>query len=427
MKRAADIAALVASLALLAYTGARAAMLSFTHDEALTWLLHVRAPLGEILGFGGFLPTNNHLLNTLLAKLTSSILGPSEFALRLPNVAAHAMYLFCGWRLLRRFVAPADALAAFAVLNTQPFLLDFFSLCRGYGLSLAFLMAGLDSLTDEKREWRGFVFLALGVLSAFSLVNAFAGALLLALFLRRNWRAGLVVGAALSAYVLPVIWKLRRDLDFGGTVGFWHDTAGSLWPCLAYNVSWPLYIALAGVIGGFFVRQPPPPRKLAAAFALVLCGAAIAEEATHLVAHTLFLTDRMAAFYLPLLALVLVFALPRPLLFGLAVLSLAHFAPSVNLRSSYLWAYDANDKQVVADLPRRPLRLGVTWIFSPALEYYRQSRGLDWLAPVTRDGPFGDYDYVYVAPGDRAGVERLGLVLVKEYDGNALYRRVESH
>src|SRR5207245_3473858 len=123
------------------------------------------------------------------------------------------------------------------------------------------------------------------------------------------------------------------------------------------------------------------------------------------------LTDRMAAFYLPLCALTLIFALPRPLLWLAAALSAAHLVPSLNLRATYLWAYDSADKQVIEDLPRRPLRLGATWIFSPALEYYRVSRGLGWLAPVTRDGPFGDYDFVYVTPEDRPEAERRGLTL----------------
>jgi len=38
---------------------------------------------------------NNHLLNTALMQLCSTLFGNSELSLRLPNVLAHAVYLAC--------------------------------------------------------------------------------------------------------------------------------------------------------------------------------------------------------------------------------------------------------------------------------------------------------------------------------------------
>jgi hypothetical protein len=424
--------------ALVAYTTARAATLSLTHDEALTWLFHARAPLSQIFGFGGAIPTNNHLLNTLLCKAAATLLGPSELALRLPNLLAHAAYLFFSWKLLRRFVAPVTALAGFLLLNAQPFLLDFFSLCRGYGLSLGFLLAGLDSLAelDDEGETRGLLLIAVGCLASFSLIYAYSGVMLALLCVRRRLRwQSWAVTATLLAVVLPAVFKLRRELDFGGVRGFWPDTLGSLFLCLRYDVpasGW-LFLAVAAALVPLLLPAGDAPRAPSRLFwALIPLGAALAEEATHHLFHMRFLTDRMATFYVPVVLLAALLALSRAprmqrvLAWGAAALVFIHLLPALNLHGTYLWAYDADDKQMISELPRRPLRLGVTWVFSPSVEYYRLSRGLHWLAPVVRGSAFGDYDFVFVTPDDRAEAEARGLKLVKEYSpsGNCLFQRV---
>jgi len=120
----------------------RAQSLSFTHDESLTYLHGVRPGLERLLAFS-YVDANNHLLNTLLAWLSSLAFGNGELALRLPNVAAFVLFFTAVFLLLRRRVRPALVVPGLLLLTCNPFQLDFFALCRGYGLGLGFMAASL--------------------------------------------------------------------------------------------------------------------------------------------------------------------------------------------------------------------------------------------------------------------------------------------
>jgi hypothetical protein len=454
----ADVAAAALSLALFAYTALRAWLVPLTHDEALTYLGFVRAPWSDILAFRGPYPTNNHLLNTVLVKLCVAVLGVSESTQRLPNVLAHAAYLYFGWRILRRNAPPLAALAGFVLLTTNPFVLEFFALSRGYGLSLGFAMAGLSELSrsfarfDARAEARGLALVGLGIVASLPLVFLLAGAAAAALVLRardetpRGARGTsaehvpLIAVCALAAlFVLPVVWHVRAELHFGGRLGFWRDSVGSLVWCTLYGTrhGWPLVAAL-GLLGAVFgartradMGQPIVPTSVVAGVLLVGIGVGVSEMAAHVLFGTLFLTGRMAVFHVPLAVLggvlVLVALLPHPrwgaaarcLLFCAAALSAGHLLRCANLRASYLWWFDADDLEAMAlvDTYRsdRALRLGVSWFCQPGLEYYRVTRGMAWLAPLTREPPSAGDDLAFVIAADRPVVERLGFRLVREF------------
>jgi hypothetical protein len=171
------------SLVFLIYVIVRAVRVPFTIDEAATYLNYVSS---DILAIFRFDSLNNHFLNTLLTKICWSLGGPSEFALRLPNLLAYVVYLFFCFRIVDKFAKDrVVAVCGFLLLNLNPYVLDFFSLCRGYGLSLAFLMAALFfffSFLDGTIEGRpgqyrrlnlSLAAAALAVLSNFSLLNVY--------------------------------------------------------------------------------------------------------------------------------------------------------------------------------------------------------------------------------------------------------------
>src|SRR6476620_1519387 len=93
-------------LGLLAFVAARASLASVVHDEALTYFVFIKRSVRDIVIFHapGSLD-NNHMLLTLLAKLSVSLFGLHEFTLRLPSVLAYALYLasLCG--ILRKNLA----------------------------------------------------------------------------------------------------------------------------------------------------------------------------------------------------------------------------------------------------------------------------------------------------------------------------------
>jgi len=171
------------SLAFLIYVIVRAVRVPFTIDEAATYLNYVSS---DVLGIFRFDSTNNHFLNSLLTKLCWTLGGSSEFVLRLPNVLAYLIYLFFSFRLVHRFAKDKIiAVCGFLLLNLNPYVLDFFSLSRGYGLSLAFLTAALffflsflgqtiEGQPGQYRQLQLSLFAAsLAVMSNFSLLNIY--------------------------------------------------------------------------------------------------------------------------------------------------------------------------------------------------------------------------------------------------------------
>src|ERR1700758_5553931 len=108
---------------------------SFTIDESDTYLHWVNSSFMDIISYER--PgTNNHILNTLLMKFSQALFGSSELALRLPNITAHFFYLLFSFKIFTKYCKP-HAILFFVLINANPFLIDFFSLGRGYGFAIA--------------------------------------------------------------------------------------------------------------------------------------------------------------------------------------------------------------------------------------------------------------------------------------------------
>ena len=137
-----------AGLFVLTYAVTRAVRVPLTYDEAASYIRYIDTTVPSVFDVNAFSIFNaevatNHLLNTVLTKICWLLGGGRALLLRLPNLLACAVYLACSWRLLRRCVNPILAVAGFVAIGANPYVLDFFALSRGYGLSLAFLMASL--------------------------------------------------------------------------------------------------------------------------------------------------------------------------------------------------------------------------------------------------------------------------------------------
>src|SRR5262245_6029590 len=134
---------ITATMGLLVY---RAATQSITYDEACTYLEFVSGPLGR--AFTTY-TANNHILFTVLAKLSTSALGASELSLRLPTLFGAALYLGGAYLTVQRvFGNRGEHLLLLATLVLNPFLLDFLCAARGYGLALGWLGICLVLLAD---------------------------------------------------------------------------------------------------------------------------------------------------------------------------------------------------------------------------------------------------------------------------------------
>ena len=118
----------------------RAATQGITIDEAFTYQHYVAPPWYQVMTS---YDVNHHVVNSLLAKVTTGLFGVSELTLRMPSLLGGLIYLLALRAVLLYVFSAEWAIAAFALLSLNPFVLDYLSAARGYGLALGFLMSAL--------------------------------------------------------------------------------------------------------------------------------------------------------------------------------------------------------------------------------------------------------------------------------------------
>lgn len=171
-------------LAFLLFVLARAIRVPLTYDEAATYLRYI-APhtLPEFdagpLAVFNFEVATNHFLSTVLAKLSTLVAGSSEVALRAPALLGYGLYLWFSARILRQLTTGTIAVGGLLLLNVNPYLLDFFALSRGYGLSIGLMMAALHFFFTG-RLGRTLFCASAAVLAAFSMLTVYLGFVALA-------------------------------------------------------------------------------------------------------------------------------------------------------------------------------------------------------------------------------------------------------
>jgi hypothetical protein len=128
--------AILILLALSAVNIYRAKTQSITCDEALSYELWGAQPLPHMWES---YDASNHVLQTLLSKVSVATFGLSEFALRLPTLLGGFLYFIAIYRLSSLVFGRGGLfLLSVCVLSLNPLLLDLLSAARGYGLALAF-------------------------------------------------------------------------------------------------------------------------------------------------------------------------------------------------------------------------------------------------------------------------------------------------
>lgn len=124
----------------------RAFFIPINHDEASTFFFYVQS--NNFMPYKAHVYTNNHVLNSALANICYHLAGSHRFVLRIPNLLAFLVLCFGVLKFFRYLNKRSSKiiLATFFILTFN--FLDFFEMCRGYGLSMAFLVLGLAWLQD---------------------------------------------------------------------------------------------------------------------------------------------------------------------------------------------------------------------------------------------------------------------------------------
>lgn len=408
-----NVLVVVAAIALLGYSGWRAHAIDITHDEGSTFIEYAE-PRTYYEAMTRAETAANHLLNTVAMKAGIDVFGPTPLALRWQSLFAHALYLVVGILWLRRFRSAVVLLCGFVLLNVNPYLLDFFSLARGYGLACAFTLTSAVCLFRlvESGRW-GFgalahLFGALAVLANFSLLHyhvALIGAFNLYVLATAprggpaafvEWVCKRNVPTAVFAIDLAaIVWRpltellAKQQLYFGGTKGFWTDTVqsqiygflydyadpafalpaalglteGRALPVLEWFVIGVLALAVL-VVAGRVVRRRGPMRTALPYAIVLLVVPALSTVVLFHVNDTRFLLLRTGLFFQVLFMVVATLvvaaavATPRIRWPGAAVAMLVcawivtHTAGRMNATYALDWRKQSSTREMIADVDR---------------------------------------------------------------------------
>jgi hypothetical protein len=424
------------SLVLFCYLLSRAALCGITYDEAWTLTSFVPSSLQDIITFENC-DANNHLLNTLSIKLLYSILPDTLFVARLPSLAGGLLYMFYAGRFSQRH-SPVTSLMCFTLLSLNPFVLEFFSLARGYGLGLGMLTAGLFhgllfyEQRSNKQLFLSQLFLSVAITAALSYLHLYlATQVLLFISLLRGERkkllSGLLIqaGIAMAAGLLLYgpIQKLRANdnLYYGGHTGIYEDCLLSLGSYFSggppagseVRILLNVFLFLLFFLTLSILRRREKKILGFLFFLILLALSFFSISAQYLLMNTLYVTDRTALFLYPLLILFLgeLVECLRPLAWQnslsavLTLLFFFNFLSSANVYKTSTWFFDAHSEEVIRYLSEKKntqsVNLQYSWPMSKSLAYYRErlypSLSMQYKSREAASAA-GDY-YLYLATG----------------------------
>jgi hypothetical protein len=111
------------------------------HDEIATYMFYIYQ--GDFKGEAIVWDANNHLLNSFIGNKLYPIFKDNISLYRLPNLFAFVLYFFGLRELLKELKTKNLRLIALISFCSLTIIIEYFALCRGYGLSLGFFIYGL--------------------------------------------------------------------------------------------------------------------------------------------------------------------------------------------------------------------------------------------------------------------------------------------
>jgi hypothetical protein len=392
-----------------------------THDEALTYLRYVA---GSWRGTVGRFDSNNHILGSVLCKLSVGAFGLSLPSLRAPALAGTALFLLSMGRLARVVAGEGSGAFVLCGLTTlNPLVIRVMPVARGYSLALGLFGLALLLLLPREGSSKTRDFLAAGALAlsvaanltfAFPCAGAAAGTVLLRRRKLENRRTldRVVVAASLAAIAAVLSLELLRPgtlhraqksnyylgastaaqslrLLLGGSIG---SAAASETALIAAGL---LAVALAAMFLAALARPEPAPAAILTGSALFAGGAAL--MALHVALGLPLPQGRTGLAYVVLFPLawaacaeVLPHRVRRPLLAISAVAGGLIVAVFIRHDLRVNWGIPDSRAMVRAiessGCPM-PCRVSASWFLAPNLEFSRRLVRSSRLAPIAYRSP----------------------------------------
>jgi len=366
--------------------------------------------------------SNTHMLNTIWIAITSIFHLDSLFLIRLPSILSFLLYLYFSYRIVANLGAAYFGVGYFILLCANPFLLEFFSLARGYAVSIALMMGGVFWGLEAIRSYNGkdalrsLAISAVSVLSIYSMIYFWVSLYLILMFLfwvgarKEVFKEVFVkcsaVGLVLCVLFVPIVSVLAfsGELYYGGTRDLYRDTILSLTKYTLYDIDSMLvyYFASASFLFVFslcFIASLLNNFKLASDKFFIFAVVALIFMIT-VIAHCAFGVrypiGRVALFLFPLIMLSFAFFLnelrsawSRSILFFISIGLLFNLLLSMNFDRSISWIFDAKTEEIINKINEqgermgRPANLACYFDFASSFSYYANR---------------GHYPFVYLIP-----------------------------
>ncbi|MFA7274326.1 MAG: glycosyltransferase family 39 protein [Crocinitomicaceae bacterium] len=454
-------------ISLFVYIVYRAFTFSFTHDESLSYTIIKGVEYQRNTA-------NNHVLNTFLMDWSSRLFGHSELSLRLPNILAFVLYLLAAFLLLRKKNNKLAFLGA-SLLCLNPYLLEYFSLARGYGISFGLMLMSLyftvtilfkfeTNHSNLSKYFFAILFASLATNANLSMINfliALIGfftihyAILSFKFKRRSFIQHLPFILLLFAGIVVVYFESQRLflLQENNQLYFGENSLNKMFESISRSsiysfkhfhgaIQGTKYVVLASLIfGAILVRWKKeynsPLFILGTLILFILLGLVL--EATFF--KSKYPSGRSAFFFVPLYTLYLYFLIEKtvgffnlknwffiPIFLLLPLPIFTNFYYSTLIKFNKDWEFDAETKEMMAFLKSETKKnnqlstIANHWLFEPSINYYIESQKIN-LAPATRNPIDFTTDYIYRLEDD-SKVEGYQIVLEFPQTKTNLLRRM---
>jgi len=398
------------------------------------------------------------------------LFGAQEIFLRLPNILAFILYSFFTYKILIKVSNVFLMLLGTSLLLLNPYLLDFFCLARGYGLSLGFGLAALfflfkqDGFITYKHYIKG---LSLSLL--FSLLSAYSNLICINLnvslmivflielfFLVKNKTIQLNkkrIGAIVVIFILNLFFlfilvnqllvlKNNNELYFGKPNGFIDST-------LTILIHRSIYLSYYGEQFWIRIRQ-----IIIMVYLITIVYQICSKEYSHLARITILLllmvfasilqhymfdalypSERTALIFIPLFGLFIYYLFLdiysklftkriTKIAFNLFILLIFclplgwHLVNNLNLKYTIDWKQDSYTKDIMKIIIENhkkdiyksgKISISNTWFFESSINYYRDLYSMDYINSANRLGIDKSTDFIYCT------MEEKGMLIAEEH------------
>ncbi len=393
-----------------------------THDEVSTIFTAIDDTIWNILSYDNPSP-NNHILNTLLTKISIQIFGLSTFSARLPNLLSFFIYSIAVFSLLKNSIGIKSwffvSASLFFVSNL--YFLDFFGLSRGYAMSSAFCLLSLSYFLPAiyelnfKKINRAVFFAMVAVYVNFTTIYFLSAILVLTvllyvhtyrknIFSKKRFLSLLLIVVLFMLLIFQPIIRMENtnQFQFWSNGGFIHVTLNPLIQHSMYgtkvlffqfSIFFKVLFYLVVIYSFLYISYWIYQKKTLNFFfsnpliiSFIIFGLVIFINRSHVYLTGIpNLANRTALFYYPLFVLVLVFSLHS--LRGnvnrtikvitssiFAVLCVLQIITTFKISSVREWSYDSNTLDVIENVFHfsngKSVSLSTDWKFNPSFHFY---------------------------------------------------------